>query len=248
MPIGRRDHRLYLQEDVHPREALQEWFNIVDRHKYLELSKPEDRLPSLAGIARAYQRQFKSKHLFGLWESHLPENLLWYAESAGEETPIDYGIGQSPSWSWANATGRILHDFRTGYDDSSRVLTKVNYAIVDGDDEDNMSLGQGENGRIELCGKLKRLRYEYFPYSIPWLEDPDQVPYDATRPAFQWQDTVKIDRKEEISIARCSTEVLVLEEVDQNRRIFKRCGIATLSFEWYSRLFEGIGEKDIEIV
>ncbi|KAH8592585.1 heterokaryon incompatibility protein-domain-containing protein [Bisporella sp. PMI_857] len=263
MPMGRRDHRSYLHEDVNPREALQEWFDIVDRHKDLELSKPEDRLPSLAGIARAYQRLFKSKYLFGLWESHLPENLLWNAESSREETAIDYGIGQSPSWSWANAPGKIHHGFRTGFRDSSRVLTKVNYAIVDGDDEDNMFFGQGKNGRIGLCGKLKRLKYEYVPYSISWLGDPDQVPYNAARPALQWQDRVNIDRKVAVSrvcwglaisqaniddIARCSTEVLVLEEVNKNREVFKRCGTATLSFERYSRLFEGIGEKDIEIV
>jgi hypothetical protein len=62
MPLGQRDHRIYLRRNLERIEALKEWFDIVDEHKMLELSNYGDRLPSLAGIARAYHQQFNSKY------------------------------------------------------------------------------------------------------------------------------------------------------------------------------------------
>ncbi|KAH8651520.1 heterokaryon incompatibility protein-domain-containing protein, partial [Tricladium varicosporioides] len=77
MGRGQNDHRLYLRKELNPIKLEDAWYHIVDRHKDLALTDPGDRLPALAGIAKAYHPQFKCKYLAGLWECHLPENLLW---------------------------------------------------------------------------------------------------------------------------------------------------------------------------
>ncbi|KAF4633976.1 hypothetical protein G7Y89_g4137 [Cudoniella acicularis] len=146
------------------------------------------------------------------------------------------------------------------------MLVKFEYTIVDADEEDSMFLGQCKNARIRLRGKLKKLRYEADPYSSkPWLTDLYQVPYDAARLSFHWQDTVDVDRERQksrlcwsLAISQCYfglsksalswINILLLEEVDERKGIFKRCDAGTLFFERYSRFFEGVSERSIEII
>ena len=79
-------------------EALQGWFEVVDKHNLLKLSNPSDRLPSLAGIARAYHRHHVKIPSWSLGVSFATESLV--AFDGGSDSVDDYGIGQASSWSW----------------------------------------------------------------------------------------------------------------------------------------------------
>lgn len=275
---GSPSNRSYLREDIAPNEVRRQWFKIVDRHKKLQLTNLGDRLPSLAGIARLCQPRFTSRYIFGLWESQLPQNLLWHSSwySDGGRGNLDEVLedesdiqlpsrptGNLPSWSWASAPGSILHGYNTGYDEDSKALATVRHVMVDGDSEENMYLGQGKNGRIGLSGKLKRLKYEHMSHSKSWLADPDKTPYDTKQPKYNCNDEVSIDRRIAITRicwalaisrangdddVRCCTELLMLEEVNKDEGTFKRIGVASLSVERYSLLFGNTIERDIELL
>ncbi|KAH6663085.1 heterokaryon incompatibility protein-domain-containing protein [Halenospora varia] len=256
---GQNDHRLYLREELDPVELRQAWYRIVDEHKDLALTNPGDRLPALAGIAKAYHRQFKCKYLAGLWECHLPENLLWISNDIGPV--IDHGKGKVPSWSWINAPGSIMHSHKTGYYDDSEILVTVEYATVEANNVDNEFLGYIRDAKIGLRGIIKKVKCLVPSFGKSDLREVDDAD-DQEYKDYNWQDSINFDReRDELQICwglvisrhgdndgSGAFEILLLEEVDAMHAIFKRVGTATLSPVKYRKLFRGASEKSIQLI
>ncbi len=91
-----------------------EWFQVVEYYSRLGLTVRTDTLPALSALARLFSTAaaveprsvpLGSYHA-GLWQSHFPENLLWYREKVPAKGPLhapapageDYC---APTWSWA---------------------------------------------------------------------------------------------------------------------------------------------------
>ena len=55
------------------------WAFITRTYSELDVTKPQDRLPALSGIASRVGEQFHSAYLVGLWKRFLPQELLWTA-------------------------------------------------------------------------------------------------------------------------------------------------------------------------
>jgi len=60
-----------------------------------------DRLPALAGLAKALAERTGDEYLAGIWKKGLIEGLLWYGEDDLLLTPTY----RAPSWSWASVDG-----------------------------------------------------------------------------------------------------------------------------------------------
>lgn len=91
-----------------PKSAIP-WQVIVEEFTSRAITKAEDRLPALAGLAKQYSENTGYKYLAGLWLEELPLTLLWSVNSpAGSSYARDklYGDG-APSWSWASLTGPV---------------------------------------------------------------------------------------------------------------------------------------------
>lgn len=103
------------------KEEVEKWWTETIRHYTgRQLTKPEDKLPALSGLAQIYHKATGDEYLAGLWKASLPHNLCWYHCSGryygvdSEKTvgtcrrpdsPKDSSspwASRAPTWSWAS--------------------------------------------------------------------------------------------------------------------------------------------------
>jgi hypothetical protein len=95
------------------------WKEIVEIYAGRRLTKAEDKLPALSGIAKRSAITQMGRYLAGLWESELPQGLLWVVD---RELPLASIQGsppplyRAPTWSWASHEGvpSWIHQFPDG--------------------------------------------------------------------------------------------------------------------------------------
>jgi hypothetical protein len=82
-----------------------------------EVTKIEDRLPALSGIARTFQTVLKGRYFAGIWEENLSffKGLCWFTLSVGFPDAVErmkLGIARAyvaPTWSWVSCPALIQH-------------------------------------------------------------------------------------------------------------------------------------------
>lgn len=74
------------------------WKELVYDYTGRELTKEEDRLPALAGIARRFGEAHGWTYAAGLWKEEIMSQLLW-AATGKRPRQRTFGV---PSWSWAS--------------------------------------------------------------------------------------------------------------------------------------------------
>ncbi|KAE9376064.1 HET-domain-containing protein, partial [Stipitochalara longipes BDJ] len=83
------------------------WSEALTNYTSLGLTKPQDKLIALAGIATAMKPKV-GDYLAGMWKCLLPFGLLWTPTAPAVEghrsRPPQY---RAPSWSWASMEGQI---------------------------------------------------------------------------------------------------------------------------------------------
>ncbi|KAI1353694.1 HET-domain-containing protein [Xylaria sp. FL0043] len=86
---------------------LNEWNHAVSEYSSLELTKEEDRLPALSGLA-ARMKPHMGTYSAGLWESSLICGLTWRVDvlKPGARRPSRY---RAPTWSWASVDSKVTY-------------------------------------------------------------------------------------------------------------------------------------------
>jgi len=89
-------------------EAHENWKLAVERYSTTNLTKPEDKLIALAGIAQLMSNRIGKKVLYvaGMWETYLASQLLWRVNPKYEEQTYKYpqrrpSKWRAPTFSWA---------------------------------------------------------------------------------------------------------------------------------------------------
>jgi hypothetical protein len=85
-------------------EAHRLWGRLLQRYTRTNLTKSEDRLIALAGLASRMALFTKSTYVAGLWRNNLASNLLWKSKSLSRPFPIDY---LAPTFSWASVDSPV---------------------------------------------------------------------------------------------------------------------------------------------
>jgi len=89
------------------------WRVLVQDYSKRKLTRPQDRLPALSGIAHKFQSLGLHDYLAGLWRTDIFRNLMWKAVHPSEEsehrehTTSPKSIKDSapkPSWSWVSSS------------------------------------------------------------------------------------------------------------------------------------------------
>lgn len=146
-------------------ESLRNWYSIVVAYSTCNLTKGNDKLPALSGLAARYQQQTKDSYLAGLWQSGLAMGLTWYRDpdstikKSRQEATMHH-----PSWSWASCDYKILYAaFATlGRDDmNARITVNSAAANVVGLDP----LGQVQGGQVSVTGTVRRAILQRDPES-----------------------------------------------------------------------------------
>ena len=90
-------------------DSHEKWKSIVERYSITALTKPEDKLIALAGIAELMSAYIGSNVLYvaGMWEKYLASQLLWRVKSKYEDDRFKYpqrraiSPWRAPTFSWA---------------------------------------------------------------------------------------------------------------------------------------------------
>ncbi|PMD12259.1 HET-domain-containing protein, partial [Hyaloscypha hepaticicola] len=91
---GREEGEGYL---LGHRKLLRCWYDIVERYGPCNITKAEDRLPAIAGVAKRISALTGFSYLAGLWLEDIVQGLCWFSENGLPQTSSKY-LG--PTWSW----------------------------------------------------------------------------------------------------------------------------------------------------
>jgi hypothetical protein len=114
------------------------WGELVAEYTTKTLTRPEDTLLALSGVATEIANRTGGQYLAGHWQDYLQIGLLWQAKTVRLSIPSP---PRAPSWSWASRNGPTFHDpyvFNAIKDD--------HYAIL---------RGKTFSGSVTLTGKMK---------------------------------------------------------------------------------------------
>ncbi|KAH8748704.1 heterokaryon incompatibility protein-domain-containing protein [Hyaloscypha sp. PMI_1271] len=90
----------------------QSWCDIVIDYSSRLLTKEEDRLPALSGVAWKMHNQMGNDYVAGIWAKHALSDILWTKHySIKSENQVKRPKAYiAPSWSWASIIGKIYWD------------------------------------------------------------------------------------------------------------------------------------------
>jgi Heterokaryon incompatibility protein (HET) len=122
------------------------WCDIVDDYTARALTRPEDRLVALSGVANVFLETIGDVYLAGNWKTRLPMSLDWRARLPMSKLPSGY---LAPSWSWACGIGPVE---ARPYTDCSEPLISIVDASVQTATPD--PTGSVSGGSVILKGLL----------------------------------------------------------------------------------------------
>ncbi|KAK1750475.1 heterokaryon incompatibility protein-domain-containing protein [Echria macrotheca] len=98
--------------------ANNKWLSLVEQFTRRKLSREDDTLPALSGIAGAQQQQLgrrEDDYACGIWKSQFLRQMLWTTPTPRKDRASHDLVlsrrrrrGYAPSWSWASMKGPIL--------------------------------------------------------------------------------------------------------------------------------------------
>jgi hypothetical protein len=130
------------------------WQRVVQDYCSRSLSREEDKLIALSGVAKFFQSWMVTDiYLAGLWYNSFPLGLLWKSIDPVKATrPAKY---RAPSWSWASIDGAVvLRKIEPSMDTCILCLDILssNINLVSDD-----PTGQVRGGSLQVYGLMKRV-------------------------------------------------------------------------------------------
>jgi hypothetical protein len=80
------------------------WLALIEIYSKRKLSRGDDKLPALSGLARFIADQTADEYYAGLWRNHILEDLYWLVDkhkTDGKKLCDVPATCRAPSWSWA---------------------------------------------------------------------------------------------------------------------------------------------------
>jgi hypothetical protein len=137
-----------------------DWYQMVEEYSTRQLTKDDDRLVALGGLARLVAQSTKSNYVAGIWETGLVEGLMWARKSRDQQLHQP-GAFSAPSWSWASIAGPVRflmyswHDraqWKSRYSDFEPLVKYQDCHIAPKSMED--AFGRLDGGRLTLRAPL----------------------------------------------------------------------------------------------
>ena len=125
------------------------WPEIIEKYTDTLLSKPEDKLVAISGLARQVHSITKDKYCAGIWRENLVLQLLWRLQRPQHQIELPY---RAPSWSWASTEGKVEFTKKAHHTTYELEIRSVRSIGVDGK---AWSFGQIEYGSLRVRGALR---------------------------------------------------------------------------------------------
>jgi hypothetical protein len=108
-------------------ERMARWEDLIREYSRRKLSREDDKLPALAGLAAKFESLVGAEYLAGLWSCWLPMHLLWKVTGASG-TGSTQSNWRAPTWSWLSMNSPVEMDLGD-YEHFTAVAKVTNYAI-----------------------------------------------------------------------------------------------------------------------
>ena len=141
------------------------WDRIFCSYSNCQLTKGDDKLVALSGIAKSLQASLSGdKYLAGLWRNRLQNYLVWSAHRSYDVEKLSYKSScrrpepyRAPFWSWASLDGGISNVYTEipthAFEVSQCSILDANITLLSDD-----PMGQVLQGYIRVRGQMTRLR------------------------------------------------------------------------------------------
>ena len=103
--ISRRKSRALMPEQK--QSVYEYWHSIVRTYTACNLTRAEDKLMAISGLAKRIQLSLGDEYLAGLWQGFLTSDLLWYVRYSDRKQKTRPTFYRAPSWSWASVNDRV---------------------------------------------------------------------------------------------------------------------------------------------
>jgi hypothetical protein len=139
--------------------ACQLWNKVVGAYSGARLTRAEDKVIALSGIAKHMRAAVNGgdAYVAGLWRRHLASQLVWMVpfQSQGDGAPaVRPGEYRAPSFSWMAIDAMVMPANCTDFE----VLAEVKSVEITHATDDDTGLVTG--GHLVLEGTLKRLAFK----------------------------------------------------------------------------------------
>lgn len=128
------------------------WIRVVNEYSSRNLSKLEDKLPALSGLASDFHEITGFTYLAGIWKEDIHQGLTWAIDKPQHQLPEKPYI--APSWSWASHVGGVSFTSPIGEMDARIQDTGISLAGLD-------PFGRVTSGFLRLCGRAKKAVVKY---------------------------------------------------------------------------------------
>ena len=164
------------------KERFREWYKLVQIYSTKKLTRNDDRLPAIAGLAARFHAMCHSNYLAGIWAEDAMRGLLW--NTADLEPPTDGIVEEpskwhTPSWSWASTRRPVNYNTHVG-DRVEKSSTKHSSTAVihrvDVDAYNPKSFCHVFGGCLEMTGLLrpaKLLKIRLHTVQMRWDRRPN---------------------------------------------------------------------------
>jgi hypothetical protein len=242
---------------VHP--LHEHWDEIVQLYTDTNLTRPEDKLVAISGLAREIQKETKDRYYAGLWAGDFERTLLWYLQIPQRTRLEKY---RAPSWSWAAIDGKVgflAQKPKPGAFISSVVTIQTIRTVL--------VAGQIQDGFCRMSGTARKvLRYErqaimhrlvlsedladphcYVDFFPDTMIRKDEFPAEVTCfPILRYQN--RMPEEENVSKKNGSFLAgLVLQPTGEFRDEYRRMGVFQIAEESGKEWFEGEGVEEKEV-
>lgn len=130
------------------------WRHVINDYSGMDLTEQSDRLPAIAGVASQIGELLHARYLAGLWQTHLPSDLLWRTDHLleCEQHRSQY---RAPSWSWASIDWKVKYYRRISLDREFSVVRALCDPVT------NVNpFGEVTHGFLEVNAKTANLAFE----------------------------------------------------------------------------------------
>jgi hypothetical protein len=240
------------------------WETVVANYTRCKLTKSDDKLVALSGMAQNVWLNWKDKidtHVYyvaGIWNIQLPHGLLWKTSSTNSRPPVY----RAPTWSWSSIEGTI--DFQSqhwhhAYEYTATILD-IHTEYV------KSSWGQVKAGHLLLKAPIRRIKcvrsdinQDYAlrdqEQKLPIHDDPSGhgimiKPDEKTRKRTEtWGDLHALLVMRFLDPAVKSRCIIVLNPLIDREDTFNRVGImAPMTGQEVAQWFDGVAERAIKIL
>jgi hypothetical protein len=216
----------YIRRGYLDGQFIWDWYGLVEAYSGKSLTKADDKLPAISGLARVMEQRTGEKYIAGLWINHLSIGLLW--RRADDRWLVRPSGGyRAPSWSWAALDGEIDMPSEGTYNDDAN--KRDHLCVVEVINAHTTPLGLDSKGKlaggeIQLRGRFKKADPRLDPKMDGYkaeFEPTKQIQVDYLFSGGQWLGKAFYDEEYQPNSPHVALPVYCLE-MTRNEREFPK--------------------------